>query len=423
MGIPEFRVVIVRTVCVRNQTGKEWASSAEMTLLPPTRGQHMRPFRSTLVVALALLPAACGEASPTAAPAAAAPLLAARGTPIPGAYLVVLRDGAPADAVARALGISPTLRFAHALNGFAARLSAAQLNALRQHPDVAFVEEDQLYRAETTQSSAPWGLDRIDQRNLPLSGTYTYTSTGAGVRAYIVDTGLQADHPQFGTRAQNVYDYAGGSGADCNGHGTHVAGIVGAQTYGVAKGVYLRGVRVLDCNGSGSTSAVVAGIDWVRANAVKPAVANLSIGGPVSSTLNTAVTNLSNAGIFVSVAAGNENQDACNTSPASAVAAFATAATNSDDTRRSSGNYGSCVDAYAPGTNIVSTWIGSGTATLSGSSMAAPHVAGVAALYKATFGDAASATIDSWIKTNATAGVVKNVPAGTPNRLLYKAAL
>jgi subtilisin family serine protease len=206
------------------------------------------------------------------------------------------------------------------------------------------------------------------------------------------------------------------------GHGTHVAGIVGANTWGVAKRVSLRGVRVLDCNGSGTTSGIVAGIDWVRVNAQKPAVANLSLGGSLSSTLNTAVTNLSNVGIFTSVASGNENQDACNVSPASATAVFTTAGTNADDTRLSSSNWGSCVDAYAPGGNITSTWL-TGTRVLTGGSMAAPHVAGVAALYKATFGDAASVTIDSWIKTNATAGVVKNVPAGTPNRLLYKASL
>jgi len=238
-----------------------------------------------------------------------------------------------------------------------------------------------------------------------------------------VDTGIQATHPLFGGRAQNVYDAFGGTGADCNGHGTHVAGIVGSTQYGVAKGVQLRGVRVLDCNGSGTTSGIIAGLDWIRLNAQKPAVANLSLGGTFSSTLNTAVTNLWNSGVFVSVASGNENQDACNVSPASATAVMAVAATNIDDTRLSTGNWGSCIDIYAPGSNITSTWIGSTTRVLTGGSTAAPHAAGVAALYKDTFGDAASNTIDSWIKTNATAGVVKNVPAGTPNRLLYTAGL
>jgi subtilisin family serine protease len=339
---------------------------------------------------------------------------------IGGAYLVVLNDGADPRGVAAGLGVVPRHVYTSAVRGFAADLTPGQLNALRHDPAVAYVEQDAVYRA--AQTSVPWNLDRIDQRYLPLSGSYT-AGTGAGVRAYIVDTGIQATHPLFGARAQNVYDAFGGTGADCNGHGTHVAGIVGSTAYGVAKGVSLRGVRVLDCNGAGTTSGIVAGIDWVRLNAQKPAVANLSLGGSFSSTLNTAVTSLWNAGVFVSVASGNENQDACNVSPASATAVMAVAGTNIDDTRLSTGNWGSCIDLYAPGGNITSTWIGSATRVLSGGSMAAPHAAGVAALYKARFGDAASATIDTWIKTNATAGVVKNVPAGTPNRLLYTAGL
>jgi len=387
----------------------------------------MRPLRPTLLVG-ALLAAACSDQSPIAsAPASVAdlaPLHAAAGAALPESYIVVLREGADPRAVAAAAGVSPRHVYQNVLNGFAATLSARQLDALRRAPGVEYVEQDQVMTAATAQSNAPWGLDRIDQRYLPLDGIYNYNATASTIRAYILDTGLQADHPEFEGRAQNVYNaISGETGSDCNGHGTHVGGIVGAKTYGVAKKAQLRGVKVLNCSGSGSTSGIIAAVDWVKANAVKPAVANMSLGGGLSSSLNTSVNNLANSGVFVAVAAGNSNADACNYSPASASAAFTTAATNSDDTRRSTSNYGSCVDGYAPGGSITSTWINSGTNTTSGSSMASPHVAGTAALYKATYGDVASSTIDSWIKNNATTGVVINNPSGTPNRLLFKSTL
>jgi subtilisin family serine protease len=385
----------------------------------------MRSLHLATVLAAASALAACADQTPLATRIdAAAPLLSAQGgRGIDGEYIVVLEEGADPRSVAAVAGIHPRFVYTSALVGFSAALNQGQLNALRHLPGVAYVEQDQRAEAWTTQTGATWGIDRIDQRSLPLSGTYTYTSTGAGVYAYVIDTGIQASHPQFGTRAQAVYDYAGGSGADCNGHGTHVSGTIGSATYGVAKGVQLRGVRVMDCNGSGSFAQIIAGVDWVRLNRTNPAVANLSLGGGLSSALNTAVTSLSSSGVFVAVAAGNSNSDACNYSPASATAVFTTASSESNDAKRSTSNWGSCVDGYAPGGSITSTWINSGTNTISGSSMASPHVAGVAALYKATYGNAASSTIDTWIKTNATANVITGNVTGTPNRLLYKAAL
>jgi subtilisin family serine protease len=382
----------------------------------------MKQNRFAAAAALLAL-AACADPSPTAGRAPeAAPLLAGVSA-VQGEYIVVLNEGANPRSVAAVAGVNPRYVYTAALNGFAATLNAGQLNALRHHPGVALVEADQVVEARTTQSGATWGIDRIDQRSLPLSGTYTYTSTGAGVYAYVIDTGIQTNHPQFGTRAAVAYDALGGNGQDCNGHGTHVAGTIGSTTYGVAKQVQLRAVRALNCTGSGSSSGILAAVDWVRLNRTNPAVANMSVGGGFSAALNTAVTNLSNSGVFVTVAAGNENQNACNVSPASAPAVFTTGSTTSTDARRTSSNYGSCVDGYAPGGSITSTWINSGTNTISGSSMAAPHVAGVAALYKATYGNASTATIDTWIKSNATLNVVTGNPAGTPNRLLYKAAL
>lgn len=246
--------------------------------------------------------------------------------------------------------------------------------------------------------------------------------TGSGVRAYVIDTGIATAHADFGDRAANVYDAFGGNGQDCNGHGTHVAGTIGAAAYGVAKASSLRGVRVLDCNGSGSTSGIIAGVDWVRQNAIKPAVANLSLGGGLSSALNTATSNLASSGVFVAVAAGNENQDACKVSPASASGVLTVAASDKNDVRASFSNFGSCVELYAPGVNITSTWLSGGTKTISGTSMASPHVAGVAALYK-SYGDAASSTVNTWILDNSTLNVITSNVSGTPNRLLFKSTL
>ena len=386
--------------------------------------RHLRSTAALLVSAAAL--AACSDQSPTTSGvrAEAAPLRAAaanRG--IDGHYIVVVKEGADPRSVAAIVGAQTTHVWTAAVNGFSADLNQGQLNALRHNPNVELVEQDQVGGVTATQSSAVWGLDRIDQRNRPLSTTYTYNTTATNVTAYIIDSGISTSHSNFGGRASNVYDYAGGTGNDCNGHGTHVAGTVGSATYGVAKGVRLRGMRVVDCQGAGSVSWAINAVNWLRTNAAKPAVANMSLGYPYTSTLNTAVTNLISSGVFVAVAAGNENQAACNVSPASASGTLTVAASNSSDARASFSNYGGCVDVYAPGVGVRSTWPGGGTATLDGTSMASPHAAGVAALYKGTYGDAASSTVVSWIINNSTANVITGNPSGTPNRLLYKGTL
>ena len=311
--------------------------------------------------------------------------------------------------------------YQNALNGFSVEMSEADAERLSEDFRVKFVEEDGVVTADVTQNNPPWGLDRIDQRNRPLSATYTYNWTGSGVRAYVIDTGIRTSHTQFGGRASNVFDAFGGSGADCNGHGTHVSGTIGGSTYGVAKSALLRGVRVLDCNGSGSNSGVIAGVDWVRNNHIAPAVANMSLGGGVSSALDTAVNNLSNAGVTIAVAAGNSNANACNSSPARAANAITVGSTTTTDARSSFSNFGTCLDLFAPGSGILSAWFSSNTATatLSGTSMASPHVAGVAALYKQANPSASSTTIRNAIVNNATTNVVTNAGTGSPNRLLY----
>ncbi len=354
-------------------------------------------------------------------------------TPIPDQYIVVFHDWATGDkgehsvaaelaeSVAGVYGARVEKVYKHAINGFAARMTKEAALALSDDPRVDFVEEDGVVKLDATQTGATWGLDRIDQRNRPLSGTYTYNWTGSGVRAYIIDTGIRSTHTQFGGRASNVYDAFGGSGADCNGHGTHVAGTVGASTYGVAKSAMLRGVRVLDCNGSGSNSGVIAGIDWVRANHIAPAVANMSLGGGASSATDTAVNNLHNAGVTVVVAAGNSNVDACGSSPARAANAITVGSTTSTDARSSFSNYGTCVDIFAPGSSITSAWSTSDTATntISGTSMASPHVCGAAALYKQANPSASPATIRNALVNNSTANLITNAGTGSPNRLLY----
>lgn len=353
-------------------------------------------------------------------PAQATPGVAEPGEQGARSFIVTLERGADAPAAIQRHSVAPTHRYQRVLNGFAAPLSARQVAALRADPDVVMVEPDGVATIVATQVNPPsWGLDRIDQRNLPLNNQYTFNTTAANVHAYIIDTGIDAGHTEFEGRADQVVNTVGGPNRDCNGHGTHVAGTVGAESYGVAKDVRLYGVKVLNCSGSGSWSSVIAGMDWVAANHAKPAVANLSLGGGFNSSVNNALNNLANRGVFVVSAAGNSNADSCNFSPASASNSTTVMASSSSDARASFSNFGTCAHLYAPGVAITSTRPRNGTATFNGTSMAAPHVAGVAAMYKATFGDAGFNTIRTWLINNSTTGVIAGNPSGTPNRLLY----
>ena len=346
-------------------------------------------------------------------------------------YIVVFRRGVQdAPGLARQLVAQGRGRLGHtyqtALKGFSATFPAAAIEGLRRNPNIELIEADQVVSIVTTQTGATWGLDRIDQRNLPLNTTYTYEADGSGVRAYILDTGIRTGHSGFGGRASSGFtaiNDAGGS-EDCNGHGTHVAGTVGSSTWGVAKNASLVAVRVLDCSGNGTTAGVIAGIDWVAANHVKPAVANMSLGGGASSALDAAVANAVAAGVTFVVSAGNSNRDACNYSPARAPAAVTVGATTSSDARASYSNFGTCLDIFAPGSGITSSWYTSNTATntISGTSMASPHVAGAVALYLDVNPNASPAAVAAALSSNATAGKVTSAGTGSPNRLLFVGA-
>ena len=351
------------------------------------------------------------------------------GVPISGRYIVRFRDDeqdvdGQSSRVATKHAAKIARVYRSALKGMVLELPDAAVAALRAEPSVLSVEQDQTVTISTTQAGATWGIDRIDQRTLPLSGSYTYNADGTGVTVYIIDTGINFTHTEYNGRAFKGIDEVttGGTAADCNGHGSHVSGTVGGTTYGVAKKVKLVAVRVLDCSGSGTTSGVIAGIDWVtaqkNANPSVPSAANMSLGGGVSATLNTAVKNSVAAGVVFAVAAGNDGGDACLHSPAAEPTAITVGATDINDGFASFSNRGSCVDINAPGVNITSSWMGSTTATntISGTSMATPHVAGTIALYLQVNPAATAAQVDAALKANAS---TTTVPSGTTNKFLY----
>jgi len=348
-------------------------------------------------------------------------------------YIVILnKDAGPsndfAQNIAKQHGGKVLQTYDTVLKGFAVYLPEAAgtafVEAMKKNPNVLSVENDTIMKIDaTTQSNPDWGLDRIDQKTLPLNSAYSYLQTGSGTTAYIVDTGILSTHQQFSGRVLSGYTaISDGNGTtDCNGHGTHVAGTVGGSTYGVAKNVSLVPIRILGCDGSGASSNVIAGLDWILKNGKKPAVVNMSLGGDASTSLDSAVENLFNNGYVMVVAAGNSNTDACSSSPARVSKAITVAATDNTDTRASYSNYGSCVDIFAPGSQINSSWIGSNTATkvLNGTSMATPHTAGIVAQMLQSTPSATPQTISTNLLNQASSNVVKN-PSGSPNRLLYK---
>ena len=350
---------------------------------------------------------------------------------IDGQYIVVLKapatgeDNAALDAAvdrAQDLGADVTHEYGDAINGYAAEMSSTELAKARQDPAVAYIAADQTVSIDGTRSVSSWGQDRIDQRS-GLNGKLTTTGDGTGVTAYVIDTGILSTHDDLDGRVTSSYTaISDGNGTeDCNGHGTHVAGTIGGTQYGIAPKVNLVAVRVLDCNGSGSSSGVIAGINWVTANHVSPAVVNMSLGGAANAPLDNAVAASIASGVTYAIAAGNDTADACSYSPARVPGAITVAASTNSDADASFSNYGTCVDLYAPGAGITSDWdtSDSATNTISGTSMATPHVAGAAALYLQANPSAAPADVASALVGNATSGALTGVPSSTPNLLLY----
>ena len=406
------------------------------------RRMAARALVTAAVTVTAAVAGAFASAGPaTAAPAEGAILSAGSGSYVPDSYVVVLkdtaslaRDGVPASANGLAARYSGKVgrTYSHALRGFEVSTSESAARRLAADPAVQYVQRNAIYTIQDTQPNPPsWGLDRIDQRNLPLDNSYTYPNTAASVHAYIIDTGIRFTHQTFGGRAVSGRDAVDNDNdaTDCNGHGTHVAGTVGGSQYGVAKAVQLVGVRVLNCSGQGTTAQVAAGIDWVTANAIKPAVANMSLGGGADTTLDNAVVNSINSGVTYGIAAGNgdvfgNRQNACNSSPARVPAAITVGATQNNDAAASFSNFGTCVDILAPGVNITSSWMTNDTATntISGTSMATPHVVGAAALVLQAHPAFTPQQVRDQLVNDSTPNVVTNPGTGTPNRLLFVGA-
>ncbi|WMI61870.1 S8 family peptidase (plasmid) [Streptomyces rochei] len=394
------------------------------------RSKRIR-FAALAGVATAALTGGLTAVPAQAAPAEGTVLAAGSPTAVKDSYIVTLKKSTGLKASSAAgkdlvedYGGTVKKTFRSALNGYTATLSATEARRLAADPAVASVEQDQRVRlADTTQANAPWGLDRIDQTSLPLSGTYTYPdSAGSGVTAYVIDTGVRITHQQISGRASYGYDAVDGdtTASDGNGHGTHVATTIAGTTYGAAKKAKIVAVRVLDNNGSGTTAGVIAGIDWVTANHSGPSVANLSLGGGASTTLDTAVRYSIASGVTYAVAAGNSGANASSYSPARVTEAITVGATTSNDAKASYSNYGSVLDLFAPGSSITAGWHTGDTATntISGTSMATPHVAGAAAVYLANHTSATPAQVATALVNGATTGKVTSPGTGSPNRLL-----